>query len=98
MEYEEIEYRGRKILPIMKPMLVWDDDETEAEEAFVYGKEEESIYTYPWISKGEEWWSDTGVRGWKHAKPIPEIVELTLQDISEGKGVGVPAHLIKIKE
>lgn len=27
-----------------------------------------------------------------------EIVELTLKDISEGKGVGVPSHLIRIKE
>ena len=27
-----------------------------------------------------------------------QIVELTLQDISEGKGVGVPSHLIRIKD
>ena len=27
-----------------------------------------------------------------------EPVELTLEDISAGKGVGVPAHLIRIKK
>jgi hypothetical protein len=39
---------------------------------------------------------------WKHAKDIePEHqqeVHLTLEDISNGKGVGVPAHLIRIKK
>lgn len=30
--------------------------------------------------------------------PSEELVHLTLQDISEGKGKGVPAHLIRIKE
>lgn len=36
----------------------------------------------------------------KHIKPLvkEEIVELTLKDISEGKGIGVPSHLIRIKE
>ena len=31
-------------------------------------------------------------------EPEPQIVELTIEDISNGKGVGVPAHLIRIKE
>lgn len=39
---------------------------------------------------------------WNQARPLPppseELVHLTLKDISEGKGVGVPAHLIRIKE
>lgn len=41
-----------------------------------------------------------GVCGWNYAKDIEEetIVELTLQDISDGKGVGIPSHLIRIKE
>lgn len=30
--------------------------------------------------------------------PSEELVHLTLQDISEGRGKGVPAHLIRIKE
>jgi hypothetical protein len=36
---------------------------------------------------------------WKFAEEInEELVHLTLKDISEGKGVGVPSHLIRIKE
>ena len=37
---------------------------------------------------------------WMHAREIstPQIVELTLKDISEGKGVGVPVELIRIKD
>jgi hypothetical protein len=34
---------------------------------------------------------------WDFAKDIhEEVIELTLQDISDGKGVGIPPHLIKI--
>lgn len=38
---------------------------------------------------------------WFYAKDIeeePQIVELTIEDISAGKGVGVPANLIRIKK
>lgn len=37
---------------------------------------------------------------WEEMKPIEEeqIIELTIQDISDGKGVGIPAHLIRIKK
>jgi hypothetical protein len=42
----------------------------------------------------------TSVIPWKYAIDTTkeEIVELTLQDISDGKGVGIPAHLIRIKK
>jgi len=37
---------------------------------------------------------------WKYFKPVPKntLVHLTLQDISDGKGVGVDSKLIRIKE
>jgi len=37
---------------------------------------------------------------WEYAKELPkkEIVELTIQDISDGKGVGIAPHLIRIKK
>lgn len=41
-------------------------------------------------------------KAWVEARHLPppseELVHLTLKDISEGKGKGVPAHLIRIKE
>lgn len=42
----------------------------------------------------------SGVLNYKFAREIstPQIVELTLKDISEGKGVGVPVELIRIKD
>lgn len=41
-----------------------------------------------------------GLTNWLKAREIstPQIVELTLKDISEGKGVGVPVELIRIKD
>lgn len=32
------------------------------------------------------------------SKPESAIVVLTIQDISDGKGVGIPPHLIHIKQ
>lgn len=46
---------------------------------------------------------ELNVMEWRYAIDIPEetpevIVELTMKDISEGKGVGIAPHLIRIKE
>lgn len=48
----------------------------------------------------EESKMETSVSKWNQAREIstPQIVELTLKDISEGKGVGVPVELIRIKD
>lgn len=35
---------------------------------------------------------------WREIEKTEEIVELTIKDISEGKGTGIPPHLIRIKE
>lgn len=88
---EPIIYEGRKITPIMKPMLVWDDNEKNAVERFVYVKEDESSTSYLWRVAG---CGGAEGSGWKHAKPLPiqptvEITvkingkECTLKDISE---------------
>ena len=39
-------------------------------------------------------------RLWYYWEEIPneEVVELTIEDISNGKGVGIPPHLIRIKK
>lgn len=47
---------------------------------------------------------ETGTVAWSYWKELEnevkseQIVELTLKDISDGKGTGVPVHLIRIKE
>lgn len=58
-----------------------------------------------WVSaetlEGAE--TELSIMDWSYAKDITEeapevIVELTMKDISEGKGVGIAPHLIRIKE
>jgi len=44
----------------------------------------------------EESKNETRTIPWEHWKEIDAIIELTLQDISDGKGVGVDPSLIKI--
>ena len=97
-----------KIEIINKPMLCWDDNESEAIEYHVLAKVTEcnSIYpykaisnenTYPekgWPGRTEGW---AGV-GYKHAKPLPEHqqqVELTLDEIADKFGVFVEQLKIK---
>ena len=49
----------------------------------------------------EEAKSQTDTEFWKFYRELPEqeqLVYLTAKDISEGKGVGVKPHLIRIKE
>lgn len=45
-------------------------------------------------------YSDISLKGWPFVKSIekPQIVELTIQDISDGKGVGIAPELIRIKK
>ena len=74
---EEIRYKNRTIIPIMKPMLVWDDDEDKSKEAFIYVKEPENK-TYPWVGRGlggRAW-----ACGWKNAKPLPSAKPRTIED------------------
>lgn len=48
----------------------------------------------------EEAKKNISTNAWKYAKDIEEeqIVELTIQDISDGKGVGIKPELIRIKK
>lgn len=75
---ETIKYKDQTITPIMKPMLVWDDDESKAVERFVYAKDESN--DFPWKAGGKR------EGGWKNAKPIPEEVEMTVAEISKALG------------
>jgi hypothetical protein len=56
-----------------------------------------------WVNSGTEKSAiaSSGTTTWNYAWPIQEEekeVHLTLEDISAGKGKGVPAHLIRIKK
>lgn len=99
-----------KIEIINKPMLCWDDNESEAIECHVLAKvtECDSIYPYKAISNEntypEKWcrrsgWAAGMSGGYKHAKPLPEHqqqIELTLDEIADK--FGVPVEQLKIKE
>ena len=65
-----IEYKGQKITPIMKPMLVWHDDEKLAEIKFIVCKNEPS--KYPWMAINS--------MAWINAKPLPRTKTRTIED------------------
>jgi hypothetical protein len=80
-------------------VLVWYDESYACERIFLT-KIEGTIYPYICVSKSRE--SDFlegtvfNITPWKNCKHAPKFIELTLQDISDGKGVGVDPKLIKI--
>lgn len=68
----------------------------------VIGRKNEQWFAWDGIDCLEDEHNAECISSWDEARPITppseELVHLTLKDISEGKGVGVPAHLIRIKE
>ena len=94
-----------KIEIINKPMLCWDDNEAKAREYHVLAKVTKCKTEYPYkvicnentYPQNPEYagWSEP-VRGWagfKHAKPLPETIELTVAEIS--KILGKTVKIIK---
>lgn len=67
-------------------MLVWDNNEPFAEKSKVFAKIENLYVALR---------SDGVILRWKNAKPIPEEVEVTMEEIAKWKGVDVKQ--IKIK-
>jgi hypothetical protein len=86
-----------KIEIINKPMLCWDNDESEAKEYHVLAKVTECDSKYPFkvlITKNtyKDPWDEEGmITGFKNAKAIPEVTELTVAEISKllGKTVKI---------
>lgn len=91
---------------INKPMLCWNNDENDARECHVLAKVTECAARYPYKviynkntypqnpeHKAGTWdeAESLGLRGFKHAKPLPETIELTVADISKllGKTVKI---------
>lgn len=91
-----------KIEIINKPMLCWDYNESEAKEYHVLAKVTEcnTLYpykvicnknTYPQNPEYEGWQGRAGGGGFRNAKPLPETIELTVDEISKllGKTVKI---------
>jgi hypothetical protein len=93
----ELPQRGDEI-------LVWDYDEKYTERRIFLTYIEGAIVPILCVDKNNEDKFKCGqefyTTRWKHWKPIPkeELVELTVEDISNGKGVGVKPELIRIKK
>jgi hypothetical protein len=77
-------------------VLVWYDIESSAQELIFLAEIKGS--KYPYIVTSEEEFKKDGFQYnyYINCKHAPQVVELTLQDISDGKGVGVDPKLIKI--
>lgn len=88
-----------KIEIINKPMLCWDNDESEAREYHVLAKVTECDSEYPYKAICNEntfpgrWTGpeEGEVEVFVNAKPIPETIELTVAEISKllGKTVKI---------
>ena len=91
-----------KVEIINKPMLCWDNDENVAKEYYVLAKVTEcnteypykvicNKNTYPQNPENEGRNGGSCGCGYKHAKPLPETIELTVADISKllGKTVKI---------
>ena len=83
-----------KIEIINKPMLCWDENEREAVEVHVLAKVHDTKFPYKTVitSNSKSNLGEIGmVTVYKHAKPLPEVVELTVEEISKllGKTVKV---------
>jgi hypothetical protein len=76
-------------------VLVLDGDENSTLERIFLTKIEGGIYPYivKKLDAPNDFFDWSAHTNCKHA---PQVVELTLQDISDGKGVGVDPKLIKI--
>ena len=84
---------------VERVVLVSDDSENWVRRVLILEKKDGFVC---WVN-AETIEEADDVRGtylWNYMKELTpkEIVELTIQDISEGKGKGVPAHLIRIKK
>jgi len=84
-----------KVEIINKPMLCWDDDESQAKEYYVLAKVTECDTKYPYkVITNENSLGNEGRYGefcFLNAKPLSETVELTVAEISKllGKTVKI---------
>lgn len=85
-------------------ILVWGNQERQITEAIFLAYIEGAVSPVMCVSACDEIKFKNGllfnVTNWKNWKPehTEQIVELTIEDISNGKGVGIPPHLIRIKK
>ena len=106
--FAELEFANVNTLPAIGELINVSQDEnfSNTQRVFIGYIKQSSC---PILTTTKEVWdrivkgdtkSNLRVRPYKFYKSIDkeEIVELTLEDISAGKGVGVPPHLIKIKK
>jgi len=84
-----------KVEIINKPMLCWDNDESQAKEYHVLAKVTECDSKYPYkviTNENSPRGGGGGGVGWfLHVKPLPKSIELTVAEISKllGKTVKI---------
>ena len=79
-----------KVEIINKPMLCWDSVESEAREYHVLAKVTECTTKYPFkVICNENTYPEysqrgvSGTEGFKNAKPLPEVIGMTVAEISK---------------
>lgn len=108
-DYNSLEFVIRNNIKIIQlpsetsyPKLMWVSDNEKFNNKLkrvVFMEKNNKYIAWSFANTLEGSESQVSASGWPYAKDIEEeIVELTLEDITNGKGVGVPAHLLRIKK
>lgn len=87
--------------PYPKVMLVSNsDDKAKGKRRVVFMEKNDNYIAWAWAETLEDAEKRLSTCRWSYAWDIEEeeIVELTIQDISDGKGTGIPPHLIRVKK
>lgn len=92
-------------LPTKYPKVMWvsDTERHFTQKRVVFMEKNGHFLAWNAAESIEEAKEKVEVFTWKYAKDIEvekieEVVELTIEDISNGKGVGIAPHLIRIKK
>lgn len=90
----------KETFSVGEEVLVWDgNDESNYKRRYYVATNEAA--EYPFLVTDKNIISIKGtfcVSRWKYIAKIPQSIELTAQDISDGKGVGIDPKLIKFVE
>lgn len=95
-------YPSNKFVPFPeeKVMLVRDNHPSIWVKRVVFGKKGNRFLAWNDVETLEKTNDVYTIASWLEARDVEEeqLVHLTIQDISDGKGKGVPKHLIRIKD
>lgn len=94
---EELLKKDTKTYPRVMKVSNFEDF-SKSETRVVFMEKSGKYLAWRWVSTLEEAEKELSTSYWAYAREVNPIVELTVEDISAGKGIGVDPKLIRFKE